>query len=269
MVDYTSASPKRPGETEDPAQEAWEKVPFSPHPDVIQRLIYDYLVYNCFSDSAKSFGSACQMIEADSLGKLLPRSPSKNRRGEVTAMDIDDDGAVIDMNGLKSSAGIGGMGGSPGPSLSGPLQTLEFRKQLCKLITTGHIKEAIEYCNETFPNALAGSSPQVIDICFQLNCQQFIEYVRTSAPDAMAFAQHGAQFGSSSLVYTPLTYSVEFGKFSAYGEKYMAQLQDIIALIAYAHPEESPLASYMSQQRREDVALQLNSHILGNFLCFG
>jgi CTLH/CRA C-terminal to LisH motif domain len=54
----------------------------------------------------------------------------------------------------------------------------------------------------------------------------------------------------------------EFGQFANSNCKYAEQLQDIIALIAYPNPYDSPLAHYLSQSRREDVARLINERIL-------
>jgi hypothetical protein len=48
----------------------------------------------------------------------------------------------------------------------------------------------------------------------------------------------------------------------------MTLLQDIIGLIAYNDPSQSPIAHYMAQERRDKVASLLNSHILCNFYWF-
>lgn len=43
---------------------------------------------------------------------------------------------------------------------------------------------------------------------------------------------------------------------------YMQELHNVGALIAYQVPETSPVAKYMSMERREAVAEQINSAIL-------
>ncbi|KAH6563670.1 hypothetical protein BASA62_008385 [Batrachochytrium salamandrivorans] len=86
--------------------------------------------------------------------------------------------------------------------------------------------------------------PEATDVLFALQCQQFIECVRRSAPEALCFAQQ------------------ELGKFAFKSTKYSETLRDIVALIAYTNPETSPLSTYMSQSRNEHVAMSLNSYIL-------
>ena len=46
---------------------------------------------------------------------------------------------------------------------------------------------------------------------------------------------------------------------------YVQELINVGALLAYPHPENSPLARYLSMERREAVAEQINKAILGTF----
>jgi len=43
---------------------------------------------------------------------------------------------------------------------------------------------------------------------------------------------------------------------------YLKELGNVGGLLAYKHPEDSPMAKYLSQERREAVANQINSAIL-------
>jgi hypothetical protein len=70
-------------------------------------------------------------------------------------------------------------------------RTLNSRKKLYDLICQGNISEAIEYCEDVFPNVLASQSDQVN---FALRCQQFIECVKQSTSEALIFAQNGSFF---------------------------------------------------------------------------
>lgn len=49
---------------------------------------------------------------------------------------------------------------------------------------------------------------------------------------------------------------------------YVQELINVGALLAYPHPESSPLARYLSMERREAVAEQINKAILGMFDSF-
>ena len=97
------------------------------------------------------------------------------------------------------------------------------------------------------------TSARSIDICFKLQCQQFIETVRAGNPiEAMLFAQ-------SVLTSFPK-------KKGANEEKFEADLTIMSALIAYENPEDSPVSSLLSQEHRDKLADEINSVILCKFL---
>ena len=56
------------------------------------------------------------------------------------------------------------------------------------------------------------------------------------------------------------------GQYGHLNPKYFETLQDIVALIAYTDPYSSPVSDYLSQKRRDEVASNLNSFILGTFI---
>lgn len=85
------------------------------------------------------------------------------------------------------------------------------------------------------------------DILFQLKCQRFIEIIRTSSStiDAIRYAQtHLKPTNSRSK----------------------EQVKEVTALIAYADPRQSQSSHLLGQQRREQLASQVNQILLGNIL---
>ncbi|KAJ3045341.1 Ran-binding protein 9 [Rhizophlyctis rosea] len=296
MVDIKGAPPGP-----DRAQEAWERSAPFPEPDAVHRLVYDYLVYNCFSETAKAFGdfqhhvdrsnsssgrntggsSAASSVRGRGARKDKSHQPPRNfstgsdRNGGATAMDIDD-GAGLGGGGMDSegdsnmydgdslldnrpysesggSVGIGGMGGTVGAGggsggvswgTAQALRTLDQRKHLQELITAGDLQEAIDYCTAAFPEAMKPTTEANVEMLFQLKCQQFIECVRKSATEALQYAH------------------LELHRPEYRVEPFKTRWNDIMALIAYANPETSPVGQYLSQDRREEVASNLNSHIL-------
>ncbi|KAJ3258715.1 hypothetical protein HK103_003309 [Boothiomyces macroporosus] len=186
--------------TSDDAMEQYEQEP-QPEQKIMQKMIYDYLVHSCFSETAAAFGSACQLINND--------------------MEVD----------LSSQD---------------PTSSLEPRKIMSTMIRNGEIKEAVAFCNENFPGLLGNKTPESNEINFILTCQQFIEYARNDASKALMYAQ------------------TELGVFSSINPKYNDTLQDIIALIAYPDPASSPMSHYLSQDRRESVAISFNNYIICN-----
>jgi hypothetical protein len=176
----------------------------SPDQPQIQRLIYEYLVYNCYGETARSFGADCRMIktEDDSLDDDL--------------MDMDKADDVITA-------------------------TLAHRRTLQDFILTGSITEAIAYCEDIFPHVIDACP----DIIFSLKCQQFIQLVhQKNSFDAMEYAQ------------------TELGRFSNINKKYTDTLEEIVSLIAYPNPHQSPLAHHLSTSRLAEVANVVNESIL-------
>ncbi|RKO93572.1 CTLH/CRA C-terminal to lish motif domain-containing protein [Blyttiomyces helicus] len=240
MVEAASTATVAPSSSN--PEESFASTPLEP--TVVRRLVYDHLVHNCYSETAKAFGRACQ------LGP-----PGTYPLSSASAMDLDQDGgsALADADGdicmggvaneaaqESATSGAGGLGGSAADTDAdegGALGSLEARKKLYHLLMDGKVTEAIAYCASAFPQALAGDSPQTVEMRFLLQCQQFIERVRTSGPEALTFARN------------------ELGEIDP-------KMKDVVGLIAYADPERSPLAEYLSPRRREQVATSLNSHIL-------
>ncbi|KAI8586856.1 CTLH/CRA C-terminal to lish motif domain-containing protein [Geranomyces variabilis] len=118
------------------------------------------------------------------------------------------------------------------------------RKTVLDLVRAGDVAAAVEQCTAVFGgDALDGGSDGGEEIRFQCGCQMFVELVRISAPRAIVFAQQEL-----------------FGKYTS--AEHMATLNDIIGLIAYPDPAASPLASYLAEARRENLAARLNRRIL-------
>ncbi|KAJ1553992.1 hypothetical protein HK405_006309 [Cladochytrium tenue] len=123
-------------------------------------------------------------------------------------------------------------------------RTIAARQRLVALVTAGRVREALAECEGEFPGLLNGDGPDAVDVCFQLKCQQFVECVRTSAAEALQFAQN------------------ELSRFGPLNPKYYQTLEDVVALLAYTDPSSSPVSGYLSQEHRDEVAHSLNSFIL-------
>ncbi|KAI9351495.1 CTLH/CRA C-terminal to lish motif domain-containing protein [Obelidium mucronatum] len=86
---------------------------------------------------------------------------------------------------------------------------------------------------------------QATDAAFLLHSQVFVELVRAGdAGAALRFAEE------------------ELTQYALLDQKYLDSLQDLVPLLAYADPHSSPVAHYLSQQRREEVANNLNGFLL-------
>jgi hypothetical protein len=130
--------------------------------------------------------------------------------------------------------------------------------EIRQFIIAGSITDALSMCRDKFPHVVSSdeqdirTSPRSIDICFKLQCQQFIETVRAGNPiEALLFAQ-------SVLTSFPK-------KKGANEEKFNADLKVMSALMAYEDPENSPVGSLLAQEHRDRLADEVNSAILCRF----
>eukprot|EP00898_Chlorokybus_atmophyticus_P007569 jgi/Chlat1/7813/Chrsp66S07270 len=123
-----------------------------------------------------------------------------------------------------------------------PCFALAERKALRQLIVTGDIDEALSRVQQDYPSILEDDNTGVQ---FALNCQKFIELIQTSSvTEAVEFAQSVLSRFRDQLPSRDQT------------------LQDVVALLAYEHPEESPLASLLQFSQREAVADTVNAAVL-------
>ncbi|KAJ3395063.1 Intraflagellar transport protein 56 [Lobulomyces angularis] len=175
---------------------------------VLHWLIYEHLVHNCYSETANSFSSSTQISN-------INNNSSTNSNEDVEMKDAKRLDTTINRPSSFNQASIA----------SEDSKSLEDRKVIYHLVNSGNIKDAIEYCNSAFPNSLSGTTPESLYMCFLLHCQQFIEYIRIDSNEAFTFAQE------------------ELGRFAYMGEKFKSHLQDVISLIAYPDPKNSPQVS--------------------------
>jgi len=121
-------------------------------------------------------------------------------------------------------------------------QTLHNRKLIRKLILDGEIEEAIKIISQLYPDLLQNHD----NTLFLLQCQLFIEMIkRSKIDDAIACAQTVLSSFRSKLDQSE--------------EKL---LQDVLGLLAYSNPLQSPLSYLLHIQQRESVADELNKSIL-------
>ncbi|KAF9956176.1 Ran-binding protein 9 [Mortierella alpina] len=125
------------------------------------------------------------------------------------------------------------------------LKNLETRKE-----------KAIELCNSAFPGVLSIdphsplTTPASIQMNFRLQCQLFIEKLRSDPPhEALMFAQ---KFVQQFIQLDP-----------ARKEQYAFHLTDLVSLLAYQNPEEAPSGHHMKQEARDRLAEFMNSAVLG------
>ncbi|KAG9294611.1 hypothetical protein G9A89_008090 [Geosiphon pyriformis] len=266
----------------------------TPDDSTVCHLVLDYLVYNCYGETAKAFLKDREEL----LNKNIDTTPnptngiskngtktngSHNGNGFVTSaipmemsdeIDVEGDSEMVDLNGddpmhvdcpltngdSKAASSLKILGSKESDAIvydatSIALKSLDARKQIRDLIISGDIHGAILLCQATFPRVISAdldddiTTPRSIEMCFKLQCQQFVEFIRGGdANEALTFAQ-------SVLTEFPL-------KDKLNEQKYLKEIEEIAALIAYLEPETSPVGAFLAQDHRDRLADEINSAIL-------
>ncbi|KAI8350749.1 CTLH/CRA C-terminal to lish motif domain-containing protein [Mortierella sp. GBAus27b] len=199
---------------------------------------------------------------------IMPRNASvdtQRRTGSSASLMMETDRDEVDPEGdspmgesiLDSDTGTLAANGTDALHADERLMNLETRKAIRSLISRGDIGSAIDLCNCSFPGVLSTdpssplTSPKSIHMNFKLQCQKFIELIKSDTergPEALMFAQNVIQ---------------DFRRLDPAGEEtYLKQMHEIVSLIAYANPEDSPYAHHLKQEAREQLADIMNSAIL-------
>ncbi|KAI0093707.1 hypothetical protein BDY19DRAFT_918422 [Irpex rosettiformis] len=251
---------------------------FSPTPDDLRALVFDYLCYGSYTKTARAFmrDSLVQRTDID----------------EDESMDVDD-GATESPIDLASED---------------RLRLAQLRKEIKIQILSGKVDEAITLLNTYFPAVLAQEhpahpissaspdtfayiAPRSIDpthLLLDLRILGFIEAART-----VSLPYHPP--GSSTLLTPSPSHTFPKPPKSSYARDdsepseqqqlllhkaqklysdagclpkpedralYLKELGNVSALLAYTVPEESTLAAYLDQARREEMADQIEGAIL-------
>ncbi|CAO3612462.1 unnamed protein product [Cunninghamella echinulata] len=125
---------------------------------------------------------------------------------------------------------------------------LDARKELYNAIENGEILKAIELIEKRFPGLIQkddNNNNKELEsahrVLFKLKCQQFIEIARKSPEEAVFYAHQYLQ--SNRLEYKEMVYEVS-------------------SLVAYEDPSKSGQAHLLSQDRRRQLADEVNCVVL-------
>lgn len=130
-------------------------------------------------------------------------------------------------------------------------------------IEQGDILEAFDLIKKHFPalaaQDLVPNSPtpvndpeaaQLHTVLFKLKCQRFIEIIRSTTAsselEAIRYAQTHLKATNTEL---------------------KEKVKEVTALIAYADPQQSQSKHLLTQERREQLAKEVNNVLLGKYIC--
>lgn len=118
-------------------------------------------------------------------------------------------------------------------------------------IQSGDIPKAFDLLKQHFSVLISPADASSRKVLFRLNCQRFIEIVRSGETlEALKFAQTTLRALSNDLCINGTPEEIE-------------TLSTISSLIAYQNPDQSPIAKYLDQSYRDDTADIVNNAVLG------
>ncbi|KIY43605.1 hypothetical protein FISHEDRAFT_9972, partial [Fistulina hepatica ATCC 64428] len=236
-------------------------------------LVLDYLCQACYPRTAKIFAR------------------------ESTVRNVDLDGDEI-MSSNETDTDETSSDSTTYPLPAELLTQVKQREEIQNCILSGQVDTAIELLNRYFPTVLKTcetsdtqsepnttpvssylppTSVEPVHLTLNLRVQSFIEACRTVRllyPAASTDTPEPASASSSVVVSLRPSTDVLISK----GRKlnalvktlvdgddaaaYAREIQSVSGLLAYTVPEDSPLAKYLSQDRRCAVAEQINHAIL-------
>ncbi|KAK3254437.1 hypothetical protein CYMTET_36345 [Cymbomonas tetramitiformis] len=130
---------------------------------------------------------------------------------------------------------------APGSEQGNPRDFLQKRSEIRELILAGNIDGAMEELASAFPEVLQDTS-----LMFHLHCQKLIELVKLhSFQEAIEYAR------------------THLGPYQGQDTLHDTTLQEVMAVLAYAEPAETPAVSHMmGLGQREAVADAINAALL-------
>ncbi|KAJ7109485.1 CTLH/CRA C-terminal to lish motif domain-containing protein [Mycena epipterygia] len=236
-----------------------------PSPYHLHALVTDFLIHNGFTATARAFRQGTQVAP--------------------TSLDADGDEPM-------QSADTPGFSG-PRISEETSLQ-VELRQKIRTRILTGRIGDAIQLLEQHFPavlsseilpsapkphksltgtDFLASTTLNPAHLSLNLRILAFTEAFRTAPVDGVLHttadslnpplededdAETLELLAKAKKLYVLVSMLPNPTERAAYAK----ELRNVAGLLAYPDPQSSPVAKYLSQERREAVANQINTAIL-------
>ncbi|KAF9075188.1 CTLH/CRA C-terminal to lish motif domain-containing protein [Rhodocollybia butyracea] len=237
-------------------------------PVQLRSLVLEYLAHSGYTNSARAF----------------------IRDSAVRHINIDGDEA---MEPPEAS----GLSPSSSELLESTLKQAELRKQIRSELLCGRISEATDLLNKYFPGVLSLSTPLRFEetlitssnmdyvapnsvypahLVLNLRIQAFVEACRTrpleAVDDESVHTSKLPHSGHDTIDHQAAEALLKSArKLHALVQmlpskedisRYMKELECVLGLLAYRVPEDSPVSEYLSQDRREAVADQIDHAIL-------
>ncbi|KAI0721086.1 hypothetical protein C8T65DRAFT_566716 [Cerioporus squamosus] len=261
-----------------------------PAPQELRELVLDYLVHNCFNSTAETFVSESSVKHVDADGDEVMRSPEKTLAEDL--VELRDKLAMGDLRkGMPQCLMFCHI----------RTHILTGRIDEAKALLNKHFPSVLSEDIEDAPASstsspgrwayLPSTSVNPEHLALNLRIQAFIEAARTvplpycppgsstplphppllsSPPKSSSGDEDTEMLGpESEEANEQLLHRVQglYSEANALSRaedraRYLHELRDVGGLLAYIKPENSPLSAYMTQQRREGIADQIDGAIL-------
>lgn len=239
-------------------------------------LVFNYLAQHCYTESATAFLSQW-LGEREKNGSSGEGSDSINAVSGPEARDLGSAGLQC-AHRLSAQEGFAA-------------RSLEYRRQVQGLIIDGRIAEALQYLEEYFPNVLGGiarmedgmeameeasggggedAAAAAGTLRFELLCQQFVEMIRRGEfSEALEFTEVTLSPMAHNNPGLQAKLQVSEGAAGPSSNHIVGGTgQDVVVLLAYTQPAESPVKHLLSPRILEALAEKVNAAILGTSVSF-
>ncbi|KAI9288947.1 CTLH/CRA C-terminal to lish motif domain-containing protein [Umbelopsis sp. AD052] len=236
--------------------------------DSCRNLILEYLLHNCYGNTAKAFISDMRNLDMlnvntsilDKNGNVILSALNNNTSGvhdcngnmrdRITESDMEWVSSTDSDTNHERPDHFSRLNGTNNVHNQDRWSQLEARKDLYYAIQKGEIAKAFDLLNEHFPVLTSSADVTNRKVQFRLNCQRFIEIVRLGETlEALKFAQTTLRALSNDLKVNGTPEEIE-------------TLSTVSSLIAYQNPEQSPIAKYLDQSYRDETADIVNNAVL-------
>ncbi|KAF8643854.1 hypothetical protein AX16_008871 [Volvariella volvacea WC 439] len=247
----------------------------------LRSLVLDYLCHNCYTNTAKAFAQDSSVRHLDADGdEIIPSVDAEDGEFGITAeelkqIELRERIRVLILSGRVDEATDLLNTHFPAVLSPGAAKTWAPPQRRSNLFR----QKALEFSSATSLNP--------IHLLLNLRILAFIEATRTvpleyrphNASDEPEVALLSSSVQPSLGTTEPpteqkqlallsraqkLNFMVKALQSPADRALYQEELRNVAGLLAYTIPETSPLSRYLSQERREAVADQINSAILAS-----
>ncbi|KAI7842482.1 hypothetical protein COHA_003836 [Chlorella ohadii] len=219
----------------------------------VHQIVRDYLLHYGYADTLAAFDTAAGMAEAEAN---FGAAAADALQPSVAAVQQQQQQGAASP---PAAAAAGGSGG--GSSAAHEAALLPLRAQLRQQLMAGDTAAAQALLQQHAPELLAAAASSAgaagtagggFELRFHLACQHYIELIR-----------RGDIIGALGYAEGPLS------TLRGASLDHDARLRDVVALIAYQQPEQSPLSALLAPAQREATADVVNAALLRSRLPAG